>query len=375
MQKKTVGRMTACLLLAASLFTAPASARTVWGYCEGLALAQEGNLYGYADPAGNITIPIQYETAVDFSLGLAKVGRDGKLGVIRQDGKYLIEMEYGTLDHIDAGLYLAQKGNKWGVVSILPFPTSKGGKTNLMYPMEYDNIKLTQSGGTNVLLFSKNGAQTTVPLFQLPGIMLQKGVPSARFPLARGRIPSFTDVGPRDWYDIWVDLAYNLGLMEGVGSGRFAPDRTLTVAEALKLAANMESRYTGDDFHLRHGDSGGTWYGSSVDYCVARGIIRVGEFADYTRTITRAEMARIFNATSLAGDMPSINSYPKVKASLPDVTPTSYAADAIYSLYAKGILTGTGSSLTFRPNASITRAEAAAIVSRMARAEQRVTIF
>ena len=365
-----------CLLLSVLLLTGvPASARTIWGYSEGLALAQEGSLYGYANTAGQIVIPIQYDTALSFSLGMAKVGKEGRLGVIRQDGRYLIEMEYGTLDHIDAGLYIAQKGNKWGLVSILPFPDGKGGQTNLLYPLEYDSIRLTQSGGTDVLVFEQDGRRTTLPLFRLPGLMLEKQVPSAHFPLVRGRLPDFSDVGPRDWYDVWVDLAYNLELMEGVGSGRFAPKQVLTVAEALQLAAQLESRYTGDSFHTHSAASGGAWYTPAVDYCIASGIIRAGEFSSYTRAVTRAEVARIFAATSLARDMPLINSLSQVKASVPDVKSGDYAAAAIYSLYAKGVLTGTGSSLTFRPTGSFTRAEAAAIVSRMARTEQRVTLF
>ena len=365
-----------CLLVTAALLAgAPASARTIWGYSEGLALAQEGNLYGYADTAGKVVIPVQYDTALSFSLGMAKVGKEGRLGVIRQDGRYLIEMEYGTLDHIDAGVYIAQKGNKWGVVSILPFPDGKGGQTNLLYPLEYDNIQITRSGGTDVLAFEKDGSRTTLPLFRLPGLMLEKQVPSARFPLVRGRLPDFSDVSPRDWYDLWADLAYNLGLMEGVGGSRFAPKQVLTVAEALQLAAQMESRYTGDSFHTHSGSSGGAWYTPAVDYCIASGIIRSGEFSSYTRAVTRAEVARIFAATSLAREMPAINSLAQVKAAVPDVKAGDYAADAIYSLYTKGVLTGTSSNLAFQPAGSFTRAEAAAIVSRMARAEQRITLF
>ena len=363
------------LALAAALLSGPpAQALTIWGYSEGLALAQQGELYGYADPSGRIVIPVQYDTALSFSLGMTKVGRDGRLGVIRQDGRYLIEMEYGTLDPIDAGLYIAQKGTRWGIVSILPFPDGKGGKTNLLYPLEYDSIQLTRSGGADVLAFMKDGVRTTVPLFQLSQMMLERQVPSARFPLSRGWLPDFSDVSPRDWYDVWVDLASNLGIMEGVGGNRFAPGKALTVAEALQLAAQLESRYTGDSFHTAV-HSGGAWYTPAVDYCIASGIIRSGEFSSYTRVITRAEMARIFAATSLAREMPAVNSLARVKASVPDVKAGDYAADAIFGLYAKGVLTGTGSSLTFRPSGSFTRAEAAAIVARMARAEQRVDLF
>ncbi len=355
--------------------TPSAAARTVWGYSEGLALTQEGTLYGYVNTTGTLVIPIQYTTALSFSLGLAKVGQNGRLGIIRQDGHYLIEMEYGTLDPIDAGLYIAQRGVKWGIVSLLPFPDGKGGQTNLLYPLEYDSIRIVRSGGTDVLLFEKDGTQSTLPLFKLPGLMLRRQIPSARFPLTHGRLPTFSDVGPRDWFNLWSDLAYNLGLMEGVGGGRFAPDKTLTVAEALKLAAEMESRYIGDDFHNHSSASSGAWYSPAVDYCIARGILSSGTFSSYTRTITRAEMAQIFAATSLAREIPEINSLSRIRSSIPDVNAGDPAAGAIFSLYAKGILTGTSTNLSFRPNSTLTRAEAAAIVSRMARAEQRVSLF
>ena len=108
---------------------------------------------------------------------------------------------------------------------------------------------------------------------------------------------------------------------------------------------------------------------------IASGIITEGEFTDYERPVTRAEMARIFAATALGRGMPEINSLERVKSHLPDVKAGDYAADAIYSLYAKGVFTGTDGQLTFRAEGRLTRAEAAAIVSRMARTEQRVNLW
>lgn len=162
--------------------------------------------------------------------------------------------------------------------------------------------------------------------------------------------------------------------MQGVGNDTFAPNQTLTVAEALKLAAFMESQATGDTFHLQP-VTGTPWYKSSVTYCEASGIISAGEFTDFGRPVTRTEMAYIFSRTSLGRSIPEINSLSRVKAAVPDVKTGDYAAEAIFGLYAKGILTGSDGDLTFRPNDSLTRAEAAAIVTRMARAEQRISLW
>ena len=105
-----------------------------------------------------------------------------------------------------------------------------------------------------------------------------------------GQVASFSDVSPRDWFALWVDIAYNVGLTSGVGKNRYAPNQTLTVAEALKLAATIESRYQGDDFHLST-EGGPYWYVPAVDYCLASGMIQKGDFTerDYGRAVTRRE--------------------------------------------------------------------------------------
>lgn len=378
MRKPSIARGTArlvCLCLSLALLLPVASAAPIiYGYQEGLAQATENGRWGFANPAGEMVIPIQYQSVLNFTLGTALVRSEGKMGLIRQDGTYLLPPKYDTLENLGYGLYLAQVGDLWGVVSILPFSSKLGGETQELYPITYDSIRITQVAGLDVLMLTENGVDTVVSLSQLPTLMAKQGIPSAQFPLIKGRLPSYSDVGNRDWFAVWTNIAYNVNLMQGVGSSTFAPQQTLTVAEALKLAAFMESQAKGDSFHLQP-ITGSPWYRSSIVYCEASGLIASGEFEDYHRPITRAEMAHIFAATTLARTMPQRNAIDRVRSSVPDVSAGDYAAEAIYSLYAKGVLSGTDSGLTFRPDASLTRAEAAAIVSRMARTEQRITLW
>lgn len=371
--KQSCKRISA-LLLCLTLLAAPVRAATVWGYQEGLALTEENGLWGYSNVSRQVVIPIRYTSATSFRLGLARVEEAGKLGIIRTDGTPLIAPAYGTLTYLYSGLYIAQSGTRWGIVSLLPFPDGQGGTTQVLYDFVYDSIVLATMGGLDTVILSQGTRQTFLPVYQITDLMLSKQIPSARFPLTQDELPGFSDVSPRQWYDVWVDIACNVGLMEGVGGNRFAPDQTLTVAEALQLAAEMESRQTGDSFHTQL-NQGSPWYRPAVYYCQASGILTGGEFSSYERPVTRAEMAKIFAATSLAKSMPNRSDPSRVKAAVPDVKAGDYAADAIFSLYAKGVLTGSDSRLTFRPNDTITRAEVAAIVSRMARAEQRVTLF
>lgn len=368
-------RRLAALALSLSLTLSSAlAAPVIHGYQEGLAKASENGLWGFADATGRVVVPIQYQSVLDFTLGTALVRSNNKMGLIRQDGVQLLRPEYDTLENLGYGLYLAQQGNCWGVVSMLAFPDDQGDATQEFFPFVYDAVRTERVDGLDALVLTAGGADTVVPISSLKEQMLQRQVPSAQFPLIKGRLPAYTDVSPRDWFSVWADLAYNLNLMQGVGEDRFAPHQTLTVAEALKLAAFMESQATGDTFHLQPA-AGAPWYKSSVTYCEASGIIAAGEFTDFERPVTRAETAYIFSRTSLARTLPEVNSLTRVKAAVPDVKTGDYAAEAIFGLYAKGILTGGDGDLTFRPNDSLTRAGAAAIVTRMARAEQRISLW
>ena len=206
-------------LLLSAAAAVPAGA-TVWGYSEGLAQCELDGKWGFVDSSRNVVIPLRYDSVVSFQLGIAAVNLNGKLGVIRQDGKYLIQPEYDTLMPIDCGLYLAQKGAGWGVVSILPLSDGKGGRTNVLYDLVYASVRVDEQGGTNVLtLTDTEGAVTKIPVYDLPSILAQRGAASAQFPLTRGKLPAFSDVSPRDWHALWVDIAYNVGLVSGVGGG------------------------------------------------------------------------------------------------------------------------------------------------------------
>ena len=375
---KVKKRLTALALALGLMLTTAAPgalALNIHGYQEGFAQAEEEGKWGFAGPDGSVVIPLQYDSVVSFSLGMAAVNLNGRLGVIRSDGKYLIQPKYDTLMPVGYGLYIAQEGDDWGVVSVLPYLDDTGRKTNEVYPLIYENVELGKSGGLDALTFTaKGGTRTIVPLFHIPGTLQRLGVGGSQFPLIRGRLPYFTDVGGRDWYSLWVDIAYNTGIISGTGNSTFAPGREVTVAEALQMAANMDSRYKGDTFHTTAHVST-PWYTEAVDYCLASGIIAPGQFDGYERQITRRELAQVFAATGLARSLPERNDIRRVTAAVGDVTQGDEGAQAIYGLYAKGILTGVDENLSFRPDDLVTRAEAAALAARLARPEQRVDLF
>ena len=81
-------------------------------------------------------------------------------------------------------------------------------------------------------------------------------------------------------------------------------------------------------------------------------------------------MAYIFASTLPVNELPQINT---VK-SLPDVNSSTKYQDSIFLLYRAGIITGNDSVGTFAPETNITRAQAAAIITRIALPAERKSL-
>ncbi|GEM_PF-2305096 len=178
----------------------------------------------------------------------------------------------------------------------------------------------------------------------------------------------FVDVKSTDWFAGSVQTAYQIDLIKGYSTPQgyaFQPDGSFTVAEALAVACRLHSiYYTGSAGF----NQGAVWYQVYVDYAIANGIIKNGDFVNYTLNCTRAQMAYIF-----AHSLPS-NEFGAVKSvtSIPDVNAaTPYSAE-IYTLYNAGVLTGSDAKGTFNPYSNIKRSEVAAIISRVAIPNTRV---
>ncbi len=173
----------------------------------------------------------------------------------------------------------------------------------------------------------------------------------------------FKDVNENLWYGAAnqgvIKTAYELGFIDGNGDGTCTPEQGIKLSEAVKIAAIIRSIYEDDGAAF---SSGNPWYKSYVDYAVACGIIKQNDFSNFEASATRAQMAYIF-----ANCLPK-SEYPEIRniSSVPDVNANTPYVDSILLLYKAGILTGVDGSGSFRPNAGIKRAEAAAIFVRIA---------
>ena len=176
----------------------------------------------------------------------------------------------------------------------------------------------------------------------------------------------FRDVAEASWYADIVDTVCDADLMKGTGEDTFSPEASMTVAEALTMGARLHNQIKGgtDSDFVAGGDA---WYDVYVAYAIQNGIIREGDFDDYTREATRAEMAYIFYHSVTPDYLAKINS-----RTVPDVSAEDLFGQEIYGLYDAGILTGNDEAGTFRAASHITRAEAATILGRTGNIVSRV---
>lgn len=174
----------------------------------------------------------------------------------------------------------------------------------------------------------------------------------------------FSDVASNHWAASAIQTCYEYDLMRGNSDTTFNLTGDLTIAEALVMAAKVHEIYATGTSTVAPG--GTPWYQPFVDYCVNAQIIGADEFADYGAKATRAQMAGIFARALPSSEFTSTSPY-----SPPDVTGSTPYYSEILKLYASGILSGSDIYGTFKPNDSISRGEAAVIISRVAIAESR----
>ena len=246
---------------------------------------------------------------------------------------------------------------------------------------------------------------------------------------ARLPVRAYADVQESSWYAIYVSECTQMGLMQGMLNDRFYPDNSLTVAEGIAVAVRCyealhpllpaleapppEEMGSGADGSLPQDEteddaetlpeeaeeeespeeedpeetepeemepeeeqeetdataSEDPWYAETLEKAQAYGLWSPEDFAGEMNTaIHRDEMAYLF-ANALGDNFPQLNQV----TSLPDVEPGDEYSQQIYTLYQAGILNGTDKYGTFLPDNTVSRGEAAALLTRMAEPETRLT--
>lgn len=177
--------------------------------------------------------------------------------------------------------------------------------------------------------------------------------------------PGYSDVDESKWYGTQkqgvVRQAVRLGIMAGRGHSRFAPDDSITLAEVVKMAAVTHSIYMGDGYVFDQ-KQGEHWWDTYLTYAVFSGILSAKDFADLQQTASRAQMAHVFARALPETELEALHT----NVNIPDVSDSAPYAAEIRLLYQAGVLQGRGTDGRFAPDSNISRAEAAAIIARVA---------
>lgn len=179
---------------------------------------------------------------------------------------------------------------------------------------------------------------------------------------------TFTDVPESAWYKDAVTAAYEYGIIAGKDKNIFDPDGSLSFGEALAMASRVHAFY-------KYGKKEGarlvnekygyrnqyTWWAGAAQYCIDEGLISKDELENipyrYEIPISRAQMVHVWAQILQPKDMMKQNTV----SNLPDVRADTEYAEDILLFYEAGIIGGIDAQGTFKPDRTITRAEAAAI--------------
>ncbi|MBQ7901520.1 MAG: S-layer homology domain-containing protein [Clostridia bacterium] len=160
------------------------------------------------------------------------------------------------------------------------------------------------------------------------------------------------------WAESYIKTLKEKGVINGFEDGTFRPDSTVTRAELVKMLTAILG-VPGGSGNSFNDVTAGNWYYAPVYGAYNKGIVNgtSDELFSPNASVTRQDAAvMIFRAWALdaEGNVTFADS-----ADIAD-----YAVEAVAGLADKGIINGYSDN-TFRPRASLTRGETAAILSRI----------
>ncbi len=183
---------------------------------------------------------------------------------------------------------------------------------------------------------------------------------------------AFTDIDGH-WAAETIRAATAYGLARGYDDGSFRPEGEVTVAEAVTFAVRVHRTYRGLDAELPAGDP---WYTPYVAYAEENGMLEeLWGYVDYEEAASRQDVAVIFAAALPASELEAINDVDFAPFYGGGAGSVGYmrGGQSILRLYRAGVLRGSDAYGSFCGDENVTRAEAVAMLCRLAAPEMRLT--
>ena len=203
---------------------------------------------------------------------------------------------------------------------------------------EVDEVTVTTLSGKSVRVVKTGGKYT----FVMPAEKVKIQVTYQEI-----QEVAYSDVVVGSWYEEAVAYVSDNGIMNGVGGGKFAPNRAVTRAMVWTVLARMDGEDTA---------STSLWYAKAQQWAMETG---VSDGTNPESAITREQLAtmlyRYYGSPAVSG---SLSGY------VDGASVTDWAKDAMVWAVQEGLIQGTGAN-KLSPTADTTRAQLAQILMRL----------
>lgn len=235
---------------------------------------------------------------------------------------------------------------------------AKGDTSFLLVPdHEWTETNLKDANGNKVQVCEHCGVYSAEPVENIP----------------------FTDVPSKSWYYSAVATAYSYGIINGVTLTTFEPEKNMTRAEAVKIAAmiysiQMDSTRETANALLQKSKESKVWYEPYIDYGLLEGFIPLdsemaGDDFDWSKNATRDEMAFLFANADRNTEIKNRVAYNFI----PDVDESTKYGPEILALYQRGVAQGSDATHRYKPGDNVKRNEVATFITRLMVDDTRIT--
>lgn len=196
--------------------------------------------------------------------------------------------------------------------------------------------------------------------FLLLGSALLGSVASA----APAKAAPFSDVPKSHWAYDYIAAAYEDGAIKGTTPQTFAPSKTLTLGEFTTIL--VRAFYPEELAASTAGDS--PWYARAMDVAQQKGLFKLAYSENPVKEITRSNMAAIINVLLADKGLPALteSQLSEIRNKIPAEAGAEYRdIPTIAPSYYYGIIAGVDDTGRFAPYASVDRAQAATIYTRL----------
>jgi S-layer homology domain. len=172
----------------------------------------------------------------------------------------------------------------------------------------------------------------------------------------------------KHWSKTYAGKLTCLEIITGLPDGNFKPDKPLQVDHFIKMCISAMG--------LNPEKTAGYWAQPYIDLALQNGIVQKSEFTNYTKSITREQMARLIVRLALLVDTDSGDKYDQyITGKLKDYgTVTEKLRSYVIDAYKLGLF-AYGKDGKFRPKESLTRAEGCVVILKFLDSEERTPLL